>query len=120
MDDDDNDNDIDDNDNDNDIDDNDNDDDDNSSQMKEADKALTGMEKWCGLFVCPWNKSVQDHHHNHRFQDHHNRFLHHHHYQSPNHDHAAAGKPHCRTQTPENGRSRGIRQRFLSLQTNLG
>ena len=33
--------------------DDDNDDNDNSSQMKEADKALTGMEKWCGLFVCP-------------------------------------------------------------------
>ena len=26
-------------------------------QMKEADKALTGMEKWCGLCVCPWNRS---------------------------------------------------------------
>ena len=33
--------------------------DDDASQMKEADKALTGMEKWCGLFVCPWNKFVQ-------------------------------------------------------------
>ena len=31
--------------------------DDHPHQMKEADKALTGMEKWCGLFVCPWNKS---------------------------------------------------------------
>eukprot|EP00090_Calanus_glacialis_P010259 TRINITY_DN18643_c0_g1_i1.p1 TRINITY_DN18643_c0_g1~~TRINITY_DN18643_c0_g1_i1.p1 ORF type:complete len:207 (-),score=73.26 TRINITY_DN18643_c0_g1_i1:74-667(-) len=28
-----------------------------NAQMKEADKALTGMEKWCGLFVCPWNKA---------------------------------------------------------------
>ena len=28
-----------------------------NAEMKEADKALTGMEKWCGLFVCPWNKS---------------------------------------------------------------
>merc|ERR1712013_260109 len=28
-----------------------------NAQMKEADKALTGMEKWCGLFVCPWNKN---------------------------------------------------------------
>ena len=27
-----------------------------NAHMKEADKALTGMEKWCGLFVCPWNK----------------------------------------------------------------
>ena len=27
-----------------------------NATMKEADKALTGMEKWCGLFVCPWNK----------------------------------------------------------------
>ena len=27
-----------------------------NNEMKEADKALTGMEKWCGLFVCPWNK----------------------------------------------------------------
>merc|ERR1712062_618141 len=29
-----------------------------NAQMKEADKALTGMEKWCGLFVCPWNKKA--------------------------------------------------------------
>jgi len=29
-----------------------------NSEMKEADKALTGMEKWCGLFVCPWNKKA--------------------------------------------------------------
>ena len=28
-------------------------------QMKEADKALTGMEKWCGLCVCPWNRLVE-------------------------------------------------------------
>ena len=28
-----------------------------NAEMKEADKALTGMEKWCGLFVCPWNRS---------------------------------------------------------------
>ena len=27
-----------------------------NAEMKEADKALTGMEKWCGLFVCPWNR----------------------------------------------------------------
>jgi len=29
-----------------------------NATMKEADKALTGMEKWCGLFVCPWNKTL--------------------------------------------------------------
>merc|ERR1712156_552154 len=29
-----------------------------NAEMKEADKALTGMEKWCGLFVCPWNRSA--------------------------------------------------------------
>ena len=28
-----------------------------NAEMKEADKALTGMEKWCGLFVCPWNRA---------------------------------------------------------------
>merc|ERR1711915_1033305 len=28
-----------------------------NAQMKEADKALTGMEKWCGLCVCPWNRA---------------------------------------------------------------
>ena len=27
-----------------------------NADMKDADKALTGMEKWCGLFVCPWNR----------------------------------------------------------------
>ena len=30
--------------------------DDINAKMKEANKALSGMEKWCGLFVCPWNK----------------------------------------------------------------
>jgi len=29
-----------------------------NSEMKEADKALTGMEKWCGLCVCPWNRRM--------------------------------------------------------------
>lgn len=24
--------------------------------MKDANKHLTGMEKWCGLCVCPWNR----------------------------------------------------------------
>jgi synaptosomal-associated protein 25 len=27
-----------------------------NAEMKEADKHLTGMEKWCGLCVCPWNR----------------------------------------------------------------
>ena len=25
-------------------------------EMKQAEKHLTGMEKWCGLCVCPWNR----------------------------------------------------------------
>jgi len=28
-----------------------------NAEMKEAEKHITGMEKWCGLFVCPWNRS---------------------------------------------------------------
>ncbi|XP_023342100.1 synaptosomal-associated protein 25 [Eurytemora carolleeae] len=33
-----------------------------NAEMKEAEKHLTGMEKWCGLCVCPWNrrKKVKD------------------------------------------------------------
>jgi len=33
-----------------------------NADMKEANKALHGMEKWCGLCVCPWNrnKKVKD------------------------------------------------------------
>lgn len=27
-----------------------------NAEMKEAEKHLTGMEKWCGLCVCPWNR----------------------------------------------------------------
>ena len=27
------------------------------SEMKTAEKHLTGMEKWCGLCVCPWNRT---------------------------------------------------------------
>jgi len=27
-----------------------------NADMKQAQKHLTGMEKWCGLFVCPWNR----------------------------------------------------------------
>ena len=26
-----------------------------NAEMKEAEKHITGMEKWCGLCVCPWN-----------------------------------------------------------------
>jgi hypothetical protein len=29
-----------------------------NSEMKEAEKHITGMEKWCGLCVCPWNRFV--------------------------------------------------------------
>ena len=59
------------------------DDDDDSSQMKEADKALTGMEKWCGLFVCPWNKlSYVIFHHHHHHSHHHHCHHHHHHHQA--------------------------------------
>ena len=28
-----------------------------NAEMKQAEKHLTGMEKWCGLCVCPWNKT---------------------------------------------------------------
>jgi len=33
-----------------------------NADMKEANKALHGMEKWCGMCVCPWNrrKKVKD------------------------------------------------------------
>jgi len=33
-----------------------------NADMKQAEKHLTGMEKWCGLCVCPWNrtKKVKD------------------------------------------------------------
>jgi len=33
-----------------------------NADMKQAQKHLTGMEKWCGLFVCPWNrrKKIKD------------------------------------------------------------
>jgi len=33
-----------------------------NAEMKQAEKALTGMEKWCGICVCPWNraKKVKD------------------------------------------------------------
>lgn len=33
-----------------------------NAEMKQAEKHLTGMEKWCGLCVCPWNrrKKVKD------------------------------------------------------------
>ena len=27
-----------------------------NAEMKKADKHLTGMEKWCGVFSCPFNK----------------------------------------------------------------
>ena len=27
-----------------------------NAEMKEAEKHITGMEKWCGLCVCPWNR----------------------------------------------------------------
>jgi synaptosomal-associated protein 25 len=27
-----------------------------NAEMKQAEKHLTGMEKWCGLCVCPWNR----------------------------------------------------------------
>ena len=30
--------------------------DDMNDEMKQANKHITGMEKWCGLFVCPWNR----------------------------------------------------------------
>ena len=30
-----------------------------NAEMKEAEKHLTGMEKWCGLCVCPWNRCEQ-------------------------------------------------------------
>ena len=27
-----------------------------NADMKKADKTLTNMEKWFGLFTCPWNR----------------------------------------------------------------
>jgi len=30
-----------------------------NADMKKADKTLTNMEKWFGLFTCPWNRSAQ-------------------------------------------------------------
>jgi hypothetical protein len=37
-----------------------------NADMKEAEKNLTGMEKCCGMCVCPWNRSVltYDNHNN--------------------------------------------------------
>lgn len=35
--------------------------DDMNSEMKQAEKHITGMEKWCGLFVCPWNRLALNH-----------------------------------------------------------
>jgi len=29
------------------------------SEMKTAEKHITGMEKWCGLCVCPWNRTAR-------------------------------------------------------------
>ncbi len=29
------------------------------SEMKVAEKHLTGMEKWCGICVCPWNRPAR-------------------------------------------------------------
>jgi len=28
-----------------------------NSEMKQAEKHITGMEKWCGICVCPWNRT---------------------------------------------------------------
>lgn len=28
-----------------------------NDEMRQAEKHLTGMEKWCGLCVCPWNRT---------------------------------------------------------------
>lgn len=30
-----------------------------NNEMKEAEKHITGMEKWCGLCVCPWNRAAK-------------------------------------------------------------
>ena len=30
-----------------------------NAEMKEAEKHLTGMEKWCGLCICPWNRRAK-------------------------------------------------------------
>jgi len=30
-----------------------------NAEMKEANKHITGMEKWCGLCVCPWNRAAK-------------------------------------------------------------
>ena len=27
-----------------------------NAEMKQAEKTLSKMEKWCGLFTCPWNR----------------------------------------------------------------
>ena len=32
-----------------------------NAEMKQAEKHITGMEKWCGLCVCPWNRSSKTH-----------------------------------------------------------
>ena len=29
-----------------------------NAEMKQADKTLTKMEKWFGLFTCPWNRQT--------------------------------------------------------------
>lgn len=29
------------------------------TEMRQAEKHLTGMEKWCGLCVCPWNRTAK-------------------------------------------------------------
>lgn len=28
-----------------------------NAEMKQAEKHITGMEKWCGICVCPWNRT---------------------------------------------------------------
>lgn len=33
--------------------------DDMNNEMKQAEKHITGMEKWCGLCVCPWNRNAR-------------------------------------------------------------
>merc|ERR1719458_2062829 len=30
-----------------------------NAEMKEANKHITGMEKWCGICVCPWNRAAK-------------------------------------------------------------
>ena len=31
-----------------------------NAEMKQAEKTLSKMEKWCGLFTCPWNRYLSD------------------------------------------------------------